>query len=233
MANDLVSPAGAARIGSAWLAHANAEERNALLVALLSRFNHDLRTPLNTAIGWTHLMQQGAVDSARAKHVADVLARATREQTVLLDEFVDDARSIVGVLKIDAVRLSLNDVVGRALERAAPLLALYGVTAEYAAPPADASVNGDDRRMTRLVYRLLVAAARRASEGNAVEITAARRGDRVQLRISVASAGADWAEPQLLDLRISAYIVSLHGGDLSAGRDGERAVLLLDLPAQS
>ena len=84
-----------ARAGSDWLAREGRARQADLLVALLSRFNHDLRTPLNTVVGWTHLLQQGLVDSTRSKHVADVLVRNTREQTVLLDEFVDDGRAVL------------------------------------------------------------------------------------------------------------------------------------------
>ena len=83
------------RAGSAWLAREGSAHRNDLLVALFSRFNHDLRTPLNTIMSWTHMLQQGMVDGSRSKHVADVLARNTHEQVVLLDEFVDDGRAIL------------------------------------------------------------------------------------------------------------------------------------------
>jgi K+-sensing histidine kinase KdpD len=230
MTAESVSSASDVHVGSAWLARASVDERDALVIALLSRFNHDLRTPLNTVVGWTHLMQQGAVDNSRAKHVADVLARATREQTLLLDEFIDDARSLLGVLKIDAVALKIDELVVRALERASPLLSLHGISADHTPLGSDATVSGDERRLTRLIYRLLAAVARRARETSAVHIDATRHASRIQLRVSAASAGSDWAEPQLLDLRISAYIVALHRGELRAEHDGERVTLLLDLP---
>ena len=229
---ETVSKARDARVGSAWLAQADADERNALLIALLSRFNHDLRTPLNTVVGWTHLMQQGAVDNARSKHVADVLARATREQTVLLDEFIDDARSMIGVLKIDAAQLPIDELIARALERAAPLLSLHGITVDHSLPSGDASVAGDERRLTRLVYRLVAAVARRAREGTAVRVAATRDAGRVQLRVAAEAKSSDWAEPQLLDLRICAYLVALHDGELHA-EGGERVALVLELPSHS
>lgn len=233
MSAESVATAFDARVGSAWLARASADEHSALIVALLSRFNHDLRTPLNTVVGWTHLMQQGAVEQSRAKHVADVLARATREQTVMLDEFIDDARSILGVLKIDAATLPLDELIGRAVERASPLFSLHAISADYTPIGGEATVDGDERRLTRLFYRLIAAVVRRAREGSAVQIGGARHSDRVQLRISVTTRGGDWAEPQLLDLRISAYVVSLHRGELRAESDGERATLALDLPTHA
>jgi hypothetical protein len=177
-------------------------------------------------------MQHGAVDSTRAKHVADVLGRVTREQTLLLDEFVDDARAILGVLKIDTAQLGVNDLVARALERAGPLLSLHAVSAEHKPLPGDASVDGDDRRTTRLVYRLVAAVARRAREGSAVvEVLAARDAGSIRLRVSAPTAGGDWPEAQLLDLRISAYVVALHRGELREEPAAERATLVLQLPA--
>ena len=52
------------RAGASWLATAGPVERLQLLDALVSRFNHDFRTPLNTIVGWGHLLQQGPVDPA-------------------------------------------------------------------------------------------------------------------------------------------------------------------------
>ncbi|MGZ8256056.1 MAG: histidine kinase dimerization/phospho-acceptor domain-containing protein, partial [Burkholderiaceae bacterium] len=157
---DLAFDIQEARAGTAWLAQEGPEPRGELLVALLSRFNHDLRTPLNTVVGWTHLLQQGLVDSARSKHVADVLARNTREQTVLLDEFVDDSRALLGVLKLETVGLRMEDLLGRAIERAAPVASLHGVSIAAGAQLQNVEVDGDERRLQRLVYRLLVAVTR-------------------------------------------------------------------------
>jgi signal transduction histidine kinase len=222
-----------ARVGSPWLAAAGDAERDALLIALLSRFNHDLRTPLNTVVGWTHLLQQGSVDNARLRHVADVLARNAREQTVLLDEFVDDARALLGALKLDPVALPLDDLVARAVERAAPLLALHGVTCSPALRAGNASVTGDERRLARLVYRLLAAAVRRAREGSEVELTAARTDGQLRCRFASAAGTPDWSDALLLDLRICAYVAKLHAAEVVVERSADRAVVFLHFAASA
>ena len=157
------------RAGSAWLAREGRALQSELLVALLSRFNHAVRTPLNTVMSWTHLLQQGKVDSSRSKHVADVLARSTREQVVLLDEFVDDGRAVLGVLKLDPVGLRIEDLVARAVERAAPSATLRGVSFRRAAVPRPRR----DRRR-----RAAPAAARASAAGCRDVPRAGRRGDR-------------------------------------------------------
>ena len=222
-----------ARAGSAWLAHEGRQHQDELLVGLLSRFNHDLRTPLNTVVGWTHLLQQGLVDSGRSKHVADVLARNTREQTVLLDEFVDDGRALLGVLKLDPVGLRVGDLVARALERAAPVASLHGISFAAEGAMQDFEVEGDERRLQRLVYRLLVAVARRAREAAVVELSAAAEDGRAALRIDAPVGEGDWSEAALLDLRISSFVAAMHGADLCIDGAPGRATTLLRLPLRA
>jgi K+-sensing histidine kinase KdpD len=217
------------RAGSEWCARAGADERIALITGLLGRFNHDLRTPLNTVFGWTHLMQQGAVDSARTKHVAEVLARNTREQTVLLDEFVDDGRAVLGVLKPDAVELPLEPLMTNALERAAPMLSLHSVSATAKFEVENAVVEGDERRLTRLIYRLLAAVARRARESATIELAVLRKSGMLPLRIHTPANGSDWPEAALLDLKISSFAAATLGAELAIDGDRANAAVVLGL----
>lgn len=221
------------RAGSGWLAREGRARQSELLVALVSRFNHDLRTPLNTVVGWTHLLQQGLVDSARSKHVADVLARNTREQTVLLDEFVDDARAVLGVLKLERVALRTEDIVAAALERAAPLASLHGVSFGTAVDAPDAAVEGDERRLKRLAYRLIAAVARRAREAATVLVCAETNEGKVGLRVEAPVREGGWPEAALLDLRISSFVAAMHEGELAIDGAPDRAAIILRLPKRS
>ena len=230
---DLAFDVQEVRAGSGWLAREGRERQAELLVAVLSRFNHDLRTPLNTVVGWTHLLQQGLVDSSRSRHVADVLARNTREQTVLLDEFVDDGRALLGALRLDPVALRVEDLVARAIERAGPVAALHAVSFSASVQPQDVEVTGDERRMPRLVFRLLVAVARRAREAGVIELSAAVDGDRVALRVDAPVGQGDWPDATLLDLQVSSFVAALHDAELCIDGAPGRAALVLRMPRRS
>ena len=215
------------RAGSAWLAREGRALRSELLVALLSRFNHDLRTPLNTVMSWTHLLQQGKVDGSRSEHVMNVLARSTREQVVMLDEFVDDGRAVLGVLKLDPVELRIEDLVARAVERAAPVATLRGASFDVQPHRALAAIEGDEQRLQRLVYRLLVAVASRAREGAMLDVTSRLDAGSVELRIEGPAADGDWSDAALLELRISSFVANLHDAELAIdGAPGRAAVAL-------
>jgi K+-sensing histidine kinase KdpD len=219
-----------ARAGSAWLAGQGSTRRDDLLAALLSRFNHDLRTPLNTAGGWTHLLQQGLVDSTRSRHVVDVLARTTREQTVLLNEFVDDGRAVLGALRLDLRPLQVDAVLAQAIERAGPTLALHGAVAQTTVETPGAMVEGDEFRLQRLFYRLLVVVAGRARTGDVVELVLAAADGAAQLRIVTPATSGDWSEAALLDLRVSSFVAALHRADLGIDGAAGRASIVVRLP---
>lgn len=222
-----------ARAGSAWLAREGRARQDELLVALFSRFNHDLRTPLNTVVGWTHLLQQGMVDSSRSKHVADVLARNTREQVVLLDDFVDDGRAVLGVMKLDPVGLRIEDLMTRAVERAAPVAALHSTSVDVRTDSGSAEVEGDERRLHRLVYRLLVDVMRRAREAAVIRFSSLRDDGFLLLRIEGPVAEGDWSDATLLDLRISSFVAALHDAELTIDGAPGRAAVMLRLPLRA
>lgn len=215
------------RAGSAWLAREGHSLKSELLVALLSRFNHDLRTPLNTVMSWTHLLQQGKVDGSRSEHVMNVLARSTREQVVRLDEFVDDGRAVLGVLKPDPVELRIDDLVARAVERATPVARQRGASFDVQPHSARAAIEGDEQRLQRLVYRLMVAVASRARDGAILDVTSRCDAGSVEVWIKGPASDSGWSDAALLELRISSFVAKLHDAELAIdGAPGRAAVAL-------
>lgn len=221
-----------ARCGTLWLQQLDAEGRTELMTALLSRFNHDLRTPLNTILGWTHLLQKGGLDPAREKHVADVIARNSREQTQLLEDFVDDGRAALGALQLQMALLKMDEAVTEAISRLASLLSLHNVSLKQKLDATDVSVEGDARRLTRLTFRLMATVTRRAREGTTIEVeTDLDRGLYV-LAISGTAQDPDWPAAALLDLRISSLIAAAHRGELQVEADASRPCITLRLPVR-
>lgn len=218
------------RCGTYWLARLDSAGRDQLLIALLSRFNHDQRTPLNTILGWTHLLQKGGLDNLRAKHVADVIARNSRDQTQLLEDFVDDGRVILGVLQLQFAASTMDDLTHEAIGRLGALLTLHGVAVRLKPDAADVMVHGDPRRLTRLVYRLMAIVTRRAREATTLEVETDVDDDHYVLSLSGSAHEPDWSEPALLDLRISTLVAAAHHGRLEVSADAARPCIEVRLP---
>lgn len=218
------------RCGTHWLSVLDSDGRTELLAAVLSRFNHDLRTPLNTILGWTHLLQKGGLDPVRTKHVADVIARNSRDQTQLLEDFVDDGRAIIGALQLQLAVVKIDESVAEAIDRIGSLLTLHGVSLQSNINTADVTMNGDARRLGRLAYRLLVIVARRAREASTIELETDVDHGRYMLALSGSAYESDWSDAALLDLRISSMIAALHDGELRVNIDAAKPCIQLGLP---
>lgn len=219
-----------ARCGARWLAHLDTAGRMALVAALLGRFNHDLRTPLNTILGWTHLLQKGGIDAARSKHVADVIARNSLDQTQLLEDFVDDARASLNTLRLELTAQRIDDALARAIERVGSLLTLHGASLQSMPDATGVSISADARRLERLIYRLLAVLVRRAREASTIKLEAHVDRGVYELFLYGSTAEPDWSDAALLDLCISTLIAVLHSGELLVGADAGRPCIQLRLP---
>jgi len=215
--------------GTDWLLAAAPADRINLLIPLVSRFNHDLRTPLNTIAGWTHLLQTGVTEATRVRHVSEVFSRNVREQTTLLEEFVDDARALLEALTLQPADVSAAEVVGAASERLAPALELYELRLEIDQAP-DLRLHADLVRTQRLVYRLLLTAVRRAPEGSVVTLSVLGVDPCLVFSIEGPAARDKFEDPILLDLRIASSVSAAARGTLEIGRPEEGTRLLLRLP---
>jgi len=217
------------RAGASWLATAGPADRLQLLASLLSRFNHNFRTPLNTITGWGHLLQQGSVEPARTKHVADVIARNAREQTLMLEAFVEDARVVLDRLSLEPATIRVDEVVAQVIARsggsATPRNSL-----QVRIDAADATVDGDGRVLQRLLQRLVDIVARRAQEGATVDLRVSREARWICLALSSPARDADWSESDLCELRVGTLMAAVFRGSLQLLAAPGSAALILQLP---
>jgi len=200
--------------GTSWWQKLPRAERLPLLVKLVSRFNHDLRTPLNTLTGWTHLLERAAGDAARTQHGAEVIARNVRDQTLLLQEFTADAAALLDTLVMQPADLAVSDLLDHALGRLAPMLALHEVSIDVADDASGSRINADGQHVERLIYRLLLLAVRRAPHNAVLRPGVQRHDGYLELALDSEAQRNGFEDMQLLDLRIASAVAQLAGGAL-------------------
>jgi signal transduction histidine kinase len=189
--------------GTKWLAAVGAADRLQLLDALVHRFSHDLRTPLNTVAGWSHLLQNGVADATRIEHAADVIARNVHEQTLLLAHFVEDCRIVAGRLDVAAGSTDAASLFRQAVEQPG------------AATPHSASMaESDGGTVRRLIERIALVCARRARADTSVDRRTAAEPGWCQLVLSTWARADDWSAPDLLELRLATLAAAQLGGSI-------------------
>lgn len=217
--------------GTSWWQKLPPAERLALVSKLVSRFNHDLRTPLNTLTGWTHLLERSAGDVARTQHGAEVIARNVREQTVLLQEFAADAAALLDTLALHPEDVNVADLLETALQRLQPALALHEVAIDVNDGAPGSRVYADSHHLARLIYRLLLLAVRRAPHRAVLRPGITRHNGHLALALDGEAQREGFEELQLLDLRIASAVAGCAGATLDIYPPGLRTHFCLKLRA--
>lgn len=204
--------------GTAWWQRLPRAERLPLMMSLVRRFNHDLRTPLNTLAGWTHLIERAAGDTARTQHGVDVMARNVREQTQLLQEFTSDAAVLLDTLSMTPSDCVAADLLGRAVARLAPSLAQHEVSIDVSDDAPGARIRTDMLHVERLLYRLLLLAVRRAPHQSVLRPGMQRHDGHLRFELNGAAQRDGLEDSHLLDLRIASAIAHGAGASLDVFR---------------
>jgi len=226
--------------------HAEAlRQADVLKDALLASVSHDLRTPLTTIKALAEEIRRTGDD--RAAVIEEEANRLNR----FVADLLDLSRLNGGALTVTPEVNAVDDLVGTALQRLTG--ALGGRVVDVRIDPGDALLLGrfDFVHALRVLVNLLENALRYSPPTTAVELTAARVGDVVELRVEDRGPGIAPAERERifeafyrppgaapdaggagLGLSIARRLAEAQGGALRyEPRDGGGSRFVLALPA--
>jgi signal transduction histidine kinase/CheY-like chemotaxis protein len=242
------------RLATERQARAAAEEGLRLREEFLSVATHELRTPVTSIKGYAQLALRAVTSGqprgrerlnqtlSRLDEQCDRLAR-------LITQLLDASRIQGGRLVLEAGQIDLGEVVQRSVASAQDRSAMH--TWEVDVEPG-LIADADDARIDQVITNLLDNAIRYSPRGGAIEVTARRLDDRVE--VAVADEGMGIPEGDLervferfyqtpsgrdlggmgLGLFISQEIARAHGGKIVAERrpgKGSRFVFSIPLAA--
>ena len=173
-------------------ARAEAENANRLKDEFVSIVSHELRTPLNAMVGWTSMLQNGALDdTTSARALQSIHDNATR-QAKLIEELLDFSRLKSGRMTLDMDEIDLHELLRGIVESIIPSVAAKGLELDMPAVPA-LRVHGDPRRLEQVFFNLLGNALKFTPRGGRITV-AVRAVDRsAEIRVSDTGAGIDQA----------------------------------------
>ena len=186
-----------------------ADRRKDEFLALLS---HELRNPLAPILTAAQLMQlRGDVATPRER---EVIIRQVQHLVRLVDDLLDVSRVARGKVTLAKRPLEIVTVVAKAVEATAPLLEQRRHRLELAVPSEGLLVDADEVRLTQVVSNLLTNAARYTGSGGRIDVSAAREGGEVVLRVRDNGQGI---EPALLPHIFEMFVQGARGSDRSQG----------------
>ncbi len=203
----------------------------------LAMLGHELRNPLAPILTAVELMKLRAGDAVARER--EIIERQSRHLVHLVDDLLDVSRVAQGKIELRKARISLGEVVSRAVETATPLFEQKAQRLDVVVPN-DLDVDADLVRLSQVVANLLTNAARYTDAGGEISIVAAREGEEIVLRVRDNGSGiAPEQLPHLFDaffqgkrapdrsqgglglgLALVKSLMTLHGGAVSAHSAG-------------
>jgi PAS domain S-box-containing protein len=232
-----------------------ADRRKDEFLAMLA---HELRNPLAPVLNALHLLTMPGADAAVVGRARDVMKRQVHHLVRLVDDLLDVSRIMRGKIELRKEPVDLADVVARAVEAAQPVIESRGQELTVRLPPEPVRLEADPVRLAQVVGNLLNDSAKFTAGAGRIELTAAREGEEVVVRVRDTGVGIPTdLLPQVFDAFVQAdrsldrsqgglgigltlvrRLVELHGGRVEAhsagpGRGSEFVVRLPALPPQA
>ena len=128
------------------------------MATILSTLAHDLRSPLNTIIGFSdvlHSERMGKLNSSQKKQLGIILDRGT-ELLALFDDLVEYSKIQSHATEVCVSTISLNSLVKNAVERLRTALPEEGAELTFAAPESSIRIKGEERILARLFQSVVL-----------------------------------------------------------------------------
>jgi PAS domain S-box-containing protein len=151
----------------------------------LSRMSHNLRTPLNSVLGFAQLLQMGDLNDQQRESVEYILI-AGRHLLDMINEVLDLSRIEAGGLVLAIEPFPLAELLSELLDLIRPALLDQRAELHFDAASAhNLSILADRQRLKQVILNLLSNAIKYNRTGGAVRLECVvMQDDRVRVRVS-------------------------------------------------
>lgn len=221
-------------------ARAVAEAANRSKDEFLAVVTHELRSPLNSILGYTRIARANAQDAAQVARYCEIIERNAKVQQKLIEDLLDTARIVSGKLKIEVAPVDLRLVLEEALLVVRPAAEAKKIRLVPRIGNETQEVSGDAARLQQVAWNLLQNAIKFTPEGGRVELQLEQDEQHIRLIVSDTGKGM---EPEFLSavfdrfsqqdmsstrrygglglgLALAKQLVELHGGRIEATSAG-------------
>jgi PAS domain S-box-containing protein len=203
--------------------------------------SHELRSPLQTILGWVDLLCSGQLDEETSARAIETIQRNAALQNRLINDLLDITRIEAGTLQLNLAPLALHRVVDAVINNVSPAADAKGVALHASVPSDIASIQGDEERLQQVITNLLNNALKFTPEGGAVQVCVEQADSQVLIHVCDSGIGInpDFL-PRIFDpytqaessasgekhglglgLSIVRELVGMHGGTVRVHSEGE------------
>jgi len=217
-----------------------AETANRMKDDFLATISHELRSPLNSILGWVTLLREGGLSSEATSSALQTVERSARTQNRIISDLLDVSRIINGQLRLNIRTVEPAPIIEAGVEAMRPAADAKGIQVNMTLDPTAGAITGDPDRLQQVVWNLVSNAIKFTPRGGVVEVGLHRLGSLVEFAVRDTGAGikpefipfvfdrfrqADSSSTRKqgglgLGLAIVRHLVELHGGTVHAESEG-------------
>jgi len=206
----------------------------------LAMLAHELRNPLASIVNGIDLMRVCGMADPDSEQARDIIGRQAQHMSHLLQDLFDVSRITKGKISLQPKTIDIVQAVRESVETRHGELSMDGIGVSISLPDEPIDVNADPTRLQQILSNLLSNAAKYTPSGGRIEISIARDGENVVIRVRDTGIGiagdklTEIFEPfvQLkqshsrpseglgIGLTLVKRLVELHGGKVAAASDG-------------
>jgi PAS domain S-box-containing protein len=216
---------------------------------LVAIVNHEVRTPLNSILGFTELLKAervGPLNDKQMRYVTNV-EMAGRHLLALVNDSLDLSKMAAGKMDLEIFDVDVAEIIDQAAGQVLPLVEARGLEIRVDAG-GRLSVRADRRRLLQIIWNLLSNAIRHTATGGTITIRGVMNGPGVDIVITDTGVGIDADQFERifeeyvqvgvgpdgtgLGLPVSRRLAQLMGGDIHVvSKVGAGSSFTITLPA--
>ncbi len=223
-------------------ARQEAEIANRLRDEFMATVSHELKTPLNSILGWARLLQGSRLNIEQTGKAVETIIKNAETQNLLIEDLLDVAKVVSGKMELDLAPVNAADVVRHCVESIGPSAQnkQQNISVDIDEDAETKLILGDANRLRQIVGNLLTNAVKFTPENGNVDVTLAAENGNLKLSVADDGMGVD---PEFLPLIFERFrqdvsktgkssglglglsivrnLTEMHGGSVKAESDGD------------
>lgn len=163
------------------LAKEEAEAANRAKSDFLSNVSHELRTPLTSVVGFSEILMMNPKNE-KGERLISLIHQSGKHLTRLIDDLLDFDRIEAGKVRLTLDEVSINELVGGAIDSRRPSLP-EGLLIETELDPDCGAVTCDPTRINQVISNLLDNAVKFSPDGGAIRIRTRQRAGEILVSV--------------------------------------------------
>lgn len=168
-----------------------AEAANKSKDEFLAAMSHDLRTPLNSIIGFSDILLEGMFGSLNEKQTSYInnISKGGKHLLNLINNILDLSKIEAGKMELDCEPFYLYQAIDEIKATIEPLAIKKSILLDVKVDPQLGMVCADKTRFKQILYNLTSNAIKFTPEKGSVTIEAWNSGNSVQIRVNDTGVG--------------------------------------------